>query len=114
MLKNLKKDGFSSFVEIMISAVVFAIAAVGMFSMVSKLKPKGDASAKKLEAMYAAKSILDELRGSVDARTWLTGPNDLLPGGGVHSKTRGDVTVEYTVTDVPGSDLRQVSMNVIW
>lgn len=110
MLKVLKKEGFASFVEVIITAVIFVTAALGIFTSISMLRPHGTDAAKRLEAAYAGKQVLDELRAYVDENLWYDPTSDIAPG--THSKTVGNFTVNYYLEDVPALGIRQISMNV--
>jgi len=55
MLKVLKQNGFASIVEVIVTAVVFTVAAFGILTTVSMLRPQGMESYRKLEAAYHAK-----------------------------------------------------------
>lgn len=95
------------------TAVIFVVAALGIFTTISMLRPRSMDSAERLEAAYAGKTILERLRAYVDARTWddPTSNSLLLPNTS-YSRDVGNYTVGWYVEDVPGLQLRQVSMNV--
>ena len=111
MLKNLKeKKGFASVIEVIITAIIFTFAAVGIFTALSSLRPHGADSARRLEAAYVGKQVVEELRSQVDARTWSDANSLLSPGP--HSRTVGHYTINYYISDVPGLELREMQMNV--
>ncbi|MCD4779383.1 MAG: hypothetical protein K8S27_02380 [Candidatus Omnitrophica bacterium] len=109
MLRIRKKNGVS-IVEVVVTAIIFSIAAFGVFSTIAVLRPQGQDSMKKLQALYTGKSILDELIMAVDAHTWGSGLSNLALGH--HSRVIGNYTINYYVADVTGQGLRQVYMNV--
>jgi hypothetical protein len=99
MNRIFKKNGFASFIEIIITAVIFTVAAVGIYATVASVNPRGISSTKKLEAAYYGKSIMEQLKGDVAAGTsWGTGTvavgTHILP-------PVGGVTVSYVVTADP-------------
>jgi len=110
MLRLNKKDGFASFVEIIITSLIFIISALGIYITVSMLRPIGAESTKRLEAVYLGKELLDQFRAEVDARTW-SASNHLNPGSS-YSMTSGNYTMNWTVETVPGLELRKVEMSI--
>ena len=117
MLKTLKKKGFASVLEVIVTAVIFMLAAFGIMTTVSMLRPHDLQVSREVEAAYHAKNMMDYLRGQVDAGTWDTGP---LATGVIHSNTIGDYTVNWSLTDVdpaaypPGLAPRKLAMNVYY
>jgi len=111
MLKILKQEGFASLVEIIISSIIFIIAAFGIFSSISMLRPQGNLSTKRLEAAYIGKGIIDQLHAHLMGNTWDDPTMNLYPGV-VHSQTIGEFTVNYFTEDVPGLGLRKLHMNI--
>jgi hypothetical protein len=108
------RGGMASVTEVVIASIIFAIAAAGILATVSFLKPQSTTSAKRLEAAYIGKSILEELRQNVDLDAWDTAGGDLDPAV-AHSITIGDYTVDWTVTDVFGDNtLRKVDMTITY
>ncbi|MBF0484042.1 MAG: hypothetical protein HQL25_04990 [Candidatus Omnitrophica bacterium] len=115
MLKILKKDGVASMVEIIITAVIFLVAAVGIISTVSMLRPKATTSSKEIEAIYVAKDVLSKLRSSVDASTWCAAENPTSPlNPGYYTNTIGNFTVRYTITANAATSARDINMTVNW
>ena len=116
MLKALKQDGFASFVEVVITAVIFMIAAFGIFSAISMLRPHGVESAKKLQAAYVALGVYSTLRGKVDADYW-DNASGFLAVNVVHTNTfiniypSGNYQVNWILTDDP-LGIRRLEMNV--
>lgn len=117
MLKILKKKGFASVLEVIVTAVIFMLAAFGIMTTVSMLRPHTLEVSREVEAAYHAKNMMDYLRGQVDAATWDTG---LLATGATHSDTIGDYTINWSLTDVnpaaypPGLAPRKLTMNVYY
>ena len=108
-----KNAGFASIVEIVVTAVIFTITAFGILATISTFRIKGGTSSRKLDAVYAAKNIIDQLRFEVNAAEWNLGSSRLAPG--VHPTiTSGIFTIDYFVTDLPGSEVRRVDMNVTY
>ena len=111
MLKVLKKDGFASFVEVVVTAVMFTIAAFGIFTSISILRPQGKDAERRLQAAYVGKGVIDELYGLVDASTWDVAGNPLEPDI-YHTETVGNYLVNYILTDVAGLGIRELNMTV--
>src|SRR3989338_8425646 len=105
MLKIFKKKGFASMVEVVVTAVLFAIAAIGIFSTISMLRATSQGSVQdsggKLGAAYAGKRVLEDLRGKLDPAEWILNAGPL--GTGVtHTNIIGGYTVNYYLVNVPG------------
>ena len=119
MLKKIKsQSGFSSLIEVTVTAVVFAIAVFGLMASMTMLQPDAVVSSKRLEAAYIGKSIIDNFRSDVNAESWYFGNSDdpLNPDGGSQTRTitRGgiDYDITYEIITVPGMDLRKLTMNI--
>ena len=113
MFKVLKQDGFASLIEVLVTAVIFVVASLGIFTTISMLRPHGIESAQKLEAAYVGKQVVEELRGKVDARVWDCSLSPIYPGnhGTIVSGMYGVYVVNYSiVNDLVGG--RSLSMNV--
>jgi len=83
MLKISKKDGFASFLEVVISAIIFVVAGFGIFVAISSLSPHSQKANLKLKAMYLGKNIAEELYQQVGASSWnceINTDGDLCPG----------------------------------
>ena len=102
-----------SFTEIIITAIIFTIAAFGILALVSLMRPTGVSSTRKLEAAYIGKQIVDRLRSQMDANTWhaMDGP---LRVGQTFSEQIGDYTVKYELADVPNMEARELIMTITW
>ena len=97
-------------VEIIVTAIIFVTAAVGILATTSTLRPQGRESVRRLEAAYLAKKIIEEQRSLVDAATWDSGA--LIPG--TYTNTIDGYTVDWTITDVPVLNVRRLDMTVSW
>ncbi|MCA9398689.1 MAG: type II secretion system protein [Candidatus Omnitrophica bacterium] len=103
-LRNQK--GFASFVEVVVTAVIFVLAAAGILASLSMIQPQGTESTEKLEAAYMAKGFLEELRTSVTADSWADTSGDLWPTGGTPKTTTvtgpsgKSYTITYEVTEI--------------
>lgn len=119
MLKILKKKGFASVLEVIVTAVIFMLAAFGIMTTVSMLRPHTLEVSREIEASYYAKNMMDYLRGQVDATAWEanTGP---LATGITRSNAIGDYTINWSLTEVNPADYpaglapRKLSMNVYY
>ena len=115
MLKQLKnKKGMGSMIEIIVTSVIFTIAAFGILATLSMVRPNDVQSVKKLEAALLGKEILEELRAKVDARTWNNTNTELYIG------THGPVSIpmgtrifnaSWVITGVSDGS-RYVTLNV--
>ncbi len=112
MLKALKNNayGFASFVEVVVTAIIFILAAFGIFTTISMLRPQGIDSAERLKAAYIGKAAYDRLRGYVDARIWEDNSGPMWPGV-VHTMNISDYIVNYYLQDMPDGT-RSVELNV--
>lgn len=120
MLRTLRENGFASVLEVIVTAVIFTLAAFGIMTTLSMLRPHNLEVSREVEAAYLAKNMMDYLRGEVDATEWAvnTGP---LATGVTHSNTIGDYTLNWTLDEVnpsayPDPDLapRKLTMNVYY
>ena len=109
MLRGLKKNGFASIVEVIITSVIFVIGAAAVLSTTSQFRPQGQESSQKMEAAYMGKGIIDDLRQQVSADDWNTG-NLMI---GTYSLVNGDFTIDYRITE-PIPNLRHITMTVTW
>ncbi len=97
--------------EVLVTAVIFVLAAVGIFTTISMLRPQGMESKERLEAAYVGKSVIEELRGYVDERVWLNADSPLAPG--IHrQKEIGNYVVDWDVSEDPDLGVRYLTMNV--
>ena len=114
MLRIKHQAGFASLMEVIVTAIIFFIAATGIFTTISMLRPHGVDSAKRLKAVYAGKQILDELRGKVSALTWNNASGDLYPGNYNSTVTNDNISynIDYEIKNASLSDIREVTMNI--
>ena len=113
MLKVLKQDGFASLIEVLVTAVIFVVASLGIFTTISMLRPHGVESAKRLEAAYVGKRLVEELRGKVDARVWDCSLSPIYPGnhGTIVNGLYADYVLNWHIADDP-SGVRSLTMNI--
>lgn len=112
MLKSLKqKKGFASFVEIVITSVIFVVAALGILASISLLRSHGTNSSQRLEASYLAKQMIDQLRANVDARIWDNTDSGLVPLQR-YSTSVGEYTINWYLTNVENLPIRELFLNV--
>ena len=98
--------------EVIITAVIFTIAATGVFTALSSFRVQGTQSSHRLEAAYVGQSVIESLRSAVSAGSWNDPNSTLAPGD--HTQTIGIFQVNYSITDVPGLDVRRLTMNVTY
>ena len=111
MLRDLKKSGFASIVEVIVTSVIFVLAAAGILTTVAMFKPHEQEASQKIEAAYIGKGIIDDLRKAVDATDWNDAGSDLAVG--TYSTTVGIYTIDYEVTE-PNPSVRHLAMNITW
>jgi hypothetical protein len=112
MLRDLKKKGFASITEVIVTSIIFVLATAGILTTLSMLRPHGGESSQKIEAAYLGKGIIDDLRKEIDAGTWNSGRLSI----GQHNLGPIDgYTVSYTVTQLPPpANARHLVMNITW
>ena len=111
MLRNLKDKGIASIVEVIVTAVVFVVAAAGILSTVAMFRPQGKEASLKIEAAYIGKGIIDDLRQQVNAEDWNNTTSILWPG--TYNATFGSFNIDYIITE-PTSGLRYLTMNITY
>ena len=115
MLKGLRNKAFASIVEVIVTAVVFMIAAFGILTTISMLRPHGMESYRKVEAAYQAKNMIDTLQTQIDAADWELNQGPLATGV-VHTNTVGGYTINWMLVEPPGFPPglapRKMTMNV--
>ena len=104
-----KENGFT-LVEVIISALLFAIAAVGIVQMVSYSRPKAVVSEHEIGASLYAQDLLARLRGYVDASTYDSG--NLAIGN--YSEIFGIYTANWAITNDTLTGGRLVNLIVTW
>ena len=110
-----KKQGFT-IVEVIVSVIIFLIAAAGIFATISSLSQPAGESNREIAAALVAKQILADLRRDMDMTDWDGG--DLSVG--THPWTAVTVdgvtyTPQYVVeTDPQGTDARKVTLTITW
>lgn len=115
MLRIHKNQGFASMVEVIVTAIIFTLAATGIFTTISMLRPHSGESVRRLEAAYVGKGVIDELREFVDASTW-DDANGNLALSKVYDELFGIYNVVWFFEEVPGTNgaVRQLFMNVTY
>ncbi|MBP9854708.1 MAG: hypothetical protein KBD53_07565 [Candidatus Omnitrophica bacterium] len=107
-LKN--NGGMVSMIEVIVTAMIFSTAFLGIYASMSTMHTKATTSMTKLKAAYAAKGFLDDLRQQVRADTWDSG--NFVPGN--YYLSVDNFEGNYTVSDVPGLNLRQVTVSLTY
>ena len=103
MLRIFKNGGFASLVEVIIASVIFTFAAIGIYMGIAALTPKSAQSAKKLQAAYVGKSVVDRLLSEVSATSWSGGGNlDLDRDYTLNNINGTGISVRYRLTALPG------------
>ena len=106
-------------VEVIVAAVIFALAAAGIFATITALSKPATESDHSVTAAFLGKQMLEELRTHVDATTWSSAIGNPLKDGTYNSIATPtidgiDYDISYTVTDDPDSDGRYVTLTVEW
>ena len=112
MLRDLKNQGFASIVEIVVTTIVFVIAAAGILSTMIMFRPLGKEASLKVEAAYIGRGIIDDLRQQVNAEDWNDPGSSLAPG--TYTTTIGIYTIDYEITDEPNLGYRKLTMNITY
>lgn len=99
--------------ESTIAAIIFAVAAAGIFATVAVMRKPAAESEDRVNAAYFAKEILEDLRSNVDARNWDTGDLSTTPTPTHTVPAQGKYTAQYTVTTMP-SGAKKVDVTVTW
>ncbi len=105
-----------SLVELAVASVIFVLVGMGIFVSLSVVKQRNSSVYKNVQGAYYGQQALENLRASVDARTWDL-PNQALSLGShqIEAKRINDTNyrVDYTVTqDANGA--RHVQLTVSW
>ncbi len=109
-MKLHNNKGMASMMEVLVASFVFLVAVFGIVSSISLLSPHSSDSAKRLQAAYLAKNLLEELRGIVTPTAWSNAGSDLAVG--VHTTTVGGYTIQWTVTSLANDTLRGITIVV--
>ncbi len=131
---KLRDTGFT-ITEVIVSAVIFSLAAAGIFATVSSLNQAGGESSQEISAAYIGKQVLEDLRKEIDAATWNTGALGLTadgtcPGAAALNHILSDIpayaadtitvgSITYTPAylvecDPDGTSAKRVTMTVTW
>ena len=108
MLRKLKKKGFVSIVEVIVTSVIFILAAFGILSSISKLSPAGVDTSKRLDAAYVGRKFIENLRNSVTVYASGTRYSNKVAGG------LSNYTVNWYLRDDINTGTRQMFMNVYY
>lgn len=98
--------------EVIVTAVIFTIAAAGVFTVLATFRSQGTQSTRRLEAAYVGKSVIENLRSSVSAENWDDPASPLSLG--THQETVNNFEIIYTLTDIPGLGVRRLTLNVTY
>ena len=108
--------------EVIVTSVIFAIAAISIFSTISMLKTSQQnvdpSSTGRLAAAYVGERVLKDLHSQLDPQLWRDNTGDLAADV-MHTNTIGGYTVNWYLTDVPGDfpaglAPRKLMMNVYY
>ena len=120
--KNFDNTGGFSIVEVVVAALIFAIAAAGFYSAVVGLTQQTEPLNQRAKAAFIGKQILEDLRTSVNAENWGSLGSNLSPKVADNPHILLPVTVDnvvynrqYNVIDDPdGTGARRVVLNITW
>ena len=119
MLHLSKNKAGVSLIEVTIGALIFSIAAVGLFSTFQAQRITTEQTEKRLEAAYVARQVLEDLRTKVDPANWNFG-GALAVGSHTPPSITGSppsniqYTVTYNVITEPDPGIRRVDLTVSW
>lgn len=111
MLRQLNKKGFASYVEIIVTSIIFVLASAGIYASIMSLQPQGQLSAQRLKGMYAAKKLVDDLKLHVDATTWESASSPLAPGS-TYSNVIDGFNITYNFVDDASLGVRRMRMAI--
>ena len=108
MLKKLKKKGFVSIVEVIVTSVIFILAAFGILSSISKLSPAGVDTSKRLDSAYSGRKFIENLRNSISLYSSGRRYTNKVVGG------LANYTVNWYLNDDITTGTRKMFMNVYY
>lgn len=109
MLNKINQNGVS-LVEVLITSLIFVVAATGLLATFSSQRSTVKRSQRQVQAAYYGRQVLEELRSKVDQRNWDSG--DLQEGA--HTlPASGPYTATYTVTTTANGG-RKVDLTITW
>ncbi len=117
--KGKNQKAFASVLEVIVTSIVFVIAAYGILTSIAMLRPHGSESYREVQAAYHAKNVMDYLRDQINAATWESNTG-LLATGTRHTRTIGNYTINWYLTTVDpttypqGLGPRKLQMNVYY
>ena len=117
MVLKYNSDGFS-LIEVMIAAIIFSIAVVGIYASLASVKQQSlNISDKGLGAALCAQQFLEEKRAAVDMRDWNAGGKIATTGGptgGPNCIQNGTTyTLQYQIVSA-GNYARKATVIVSW
>ncbi len=100
----------------MVAAIVFVMAATGVFATIGNIKKPSARTDRSLTAAYVGQQVLEDMRANVDASAWDDPGSPLSVGTHNGSKSVNGVTYtySYTVAQDPASNARQATITVTW
>jgi hypothetical protein len=101
MLRVLKSEGFASITEVIVTSVVFLIAAAGIMTSISMVQPQSLNSFKRLEAAHIGKTIIDELYANMTVAKWGNSSGNYATSV-LYNRTEGDYSVLYSFEEAAG------------
>ena len=107
-------------VEVLVAAVIFGIAALGVYMAIAGIQKPVAKSNRSLVAAYFGQRVLDNLRSEVDARKWDDTSSGLYPTAVGQPKVISDqiggviYNAVYDVQEDSVSKARKVTMNIVW
>lgn len=124
-IQTKKYQGFS-LVEVVVAAVIFIIAAMGIFGVFSMSQNLSTVSEKEIIAANYGRQLLEDLRANVDQRTWAAGTWPLTCDStwrswptapttwDAFSNLSGNATYNCVENEDGIVGLRKVTLNVSW
>ena len=120
-------------VEVVVAAVIFSLAAAGLFVSFTAIRQSSDRAERRVQAAYIVKQLSDELRAKVDQGIWDDGSGNwnIFPGnplicnntlhdwpGTLPVNPVLDPHVKYTCENNPGvpavNNLRKVTFTITY
>lgn len=113
-MKLKSSEAAFSMVEVVVSSLVLATSAVAVFAVVAGSKAPQYETDRKLLAVSRARALSDQLRMNVAQNLW----NSTQWAPGTHALAADanypGISARYTVTNIPATGAKQVTLNVSW
>jgi len=121
MFKQLRSRKAYTFVEVLVSSLILAIVAAGVYAGVTSIRQPAAAVTEDLAAAHVATQVFERLRMDVDKDEWDNASSNIYPGShswapitinnGMTYNVSYDVIADNSMGGIPG---RYVTVTVEW